>query len=644
MLSRRTAAALLLALSLAGSAFAQAPGPAKGPFTSAGTLPGVRLSLFRSDLSPVTSITGLADSRLFLTLRDGRILILPSGGGTPLAQPFLDLRGQINANDEGGLLSLAFHPRYADNGFFFIFYTNRSGDAVVARYKVSAADPNRADPASARTLLSVSQPFANHNGGQVRFGPDGYLYVAFGDGGLAFDPNCAAQKPDNLLGKMLRLDVDQNVSAPPYYGIPAGNPFRGPGDPPDEVWSLGFRNPWRFSFDRETGDLWIGDVGQNHREEVDFQPAASRGGENYGWKVMEGTLCSTSTACPATTPACDSTAFTAPVLEYDHDPLCAVTSGVVYRGSRLPQLKGAYVFGDFCTGTVWAAFREGTGLKVQTLADRAPQLTYIGEDAAGEIYFAALNGRLYIPTSGTLGGPVDTVGLFDPSASLFQLKAANTEAAAARAVRFGPRRSAWIPLAGDWNGDGRSTPGFYDPAAAVFRFKNSLAGGASDIILTVNAPSANARPVVGDWDGDGKDTVGLYDGTTATFHLKNTLAGPGFDATVQLGTPGQGRVPVAGDWNGDGTDSVGLYDPGTSQFLLLGLVAGGPSTVPFGPTGRNALPVTGDWDGDGKDGLGLYDPASALFRLKQSPTSGAPDLQFRFGTRNSGWKPVAGVW
>ncbi len=647
---RRTVLAFLLFLSAgAPAAFSQPPGPSKGPFTPAGTLQGVRLTLLAEGLSPVTSVavTG-ADSRLFLTLRDGRIVIL--NGSTARKPPFLDLSGQINLNDEGGLLSLAFHPRYAETGFFFIFYTDKNGDSVVARYKVLASDSNRADPASARILLKVHQPFRSHNGGQVKFGPDGYLYTAFGDGGSAFDPNCAAQKPDNLLGKMVRIDVDQNVSTPPYYGIPATNPFRGPGNPPDEVWANGFRNPFRFSFDRETGDLWIGDVGQNHIEEVDFQPASSHGGENYGWKVMEGTLCSTSDACPASTPVCGSTAYTAPVLEFEHGLGCSVTGGVVYRGTRIPELRGAYVFGDFCSGTVWAAFREGTGFKIQTLADRAPQLAYIGEDASGEIYFATLAGRLFIPTRGTVAGPIDLVGLYDPSTSQFHLKNANTETAGESVFRFGPRpgRGPWIPLAGDWNGDGKSTTGFYDPATAVFRFRNTLGGGASDIILAVDAPSANVRPIAGDWDGDGKDTVGLYDVTASVFHLKNSLSGQGFDVTLPLGTPGQNQIPLAGNWGGD-KDWPGLYDPATSTFLLLGVVVGQPGasipvSVAFGPVGRNALPVTGDWNGDGKDGIGLYDPASAIFRLKNALTSGNPDLQFRTGPRNGGWKPIAGVW
>jgi len=654
MLSRsirpRAAALLLTSALLAAPGFAQAPAPSKGPFASAGTLPGVRLLTFQANLGPATSVVPpTSDFRTFLTLRDGRIVILDRYYNA-LPQPFLDLRGQINLKDEGGLLSMAFHPRYSENGFFFVFYTNLAGDSVVARYKVSATDPDRADPASARTLLTVSQPFASHNGGQVLFGPDGYLYTAFGDGGLAFDPNCAAQKPTNRLGKMLRIDVDQNVSTPPYYGIPASNPFRGPGAPLDEIWASGLRNPFRFSFDRETGDLWIGDVGQNHREEVDFQPAASRGGENYGWKLMEGSLCSTSDACPVATPVCGSTVYTAPALEYDHDPLCAVTGGLVYRGRRLPQLRGAYIFGDFCTGTIWAALPEGTGFKVYTLADRAPQLTAFGQDGGGEIYLTTLTGRLYTPVSGLVGAPVDTVGLYDPSASLFQLKTANTEAAPVRSVRFGPRRSTWVPLAGDWNGDGKSTPGFWDAATSTFRFKNSLQEGAADITLRVNAPSANVRPVAGDWNGDGKDTVGLFDATTGIFHFKNTLSGPGFDSTFAFPLEGPNRIAVAGDWEGDGTDFPALYDPATSRFLVLIANSGGsagliPVSVLLGSPGRNALPVVGDWDADGADGLGIYDPGSAVFRLKNSPLFGPDtDFLFRFGPRKNALKPIAGSW
>jgi glucose/arabinose dehydrogenase len=617
---------------------------AKGPFTASGAVPGVSLQEIAGNLAlgPVTAITNAGDGRLFLTMRNGLILIYENGG--VLSQPFLDVRGLTTTDGERGLLSTAFHPRYAENGFFFIDYTNNSGDSVVARYRASADDPNRADPASARTLLTVGQPFANHNGGQLQFGPDGYLYIGLGDGGSGFDPGCRAQRADTLLGKLLRLDVDQNAGAPPFYGIPADNPFRGPGDPPDEVWALGLRNPWRFSFDRSTGDLWIGDVGQNQREEIDFQPASAKGGENYGWKVMEGTLCSTADACPAGTPACDSSAFTPPVLEYAHNPHCAVTGGYVYRGG-IAQIRGAYVFGDLCSGVVWAAFRQGAGFTVRTVAGQAPQLTTFGEDAAGELYAATLGGKLFRFAGAAAGGTAETVGLFDPKASKFQLKTANSAAGKVIVVRFGPRRNPWIPLAGDWDGDGTTTVGFYDPANAIFRLKNSTPGGLSDVILKVDPPSAHVVPIAGDWDGDGRDTVGLYDETTGTFHLKNSLAGSGFDLTVGFGAAGAGLLPIAGDWDGNGVDRVGVFDPAQSVFTLKrSFAGGGPPDVQFQFGPRGSLPVAGDWNGDGRDGVGVYDPSSAVFRLKNGLAAGKPDFKLRFGPRHGGWKPLAGTW
>src|SRR5436305_3836746 len=294
---------------------------------------------------------------------------------------------------------------------------------------------------------------------------------------------------------MLRIDVDQNVATPPYYGIPASNPFRGAGDPPDEVWASGLRNPWRFSFDRQTGDLWIGDVGQDRREEIDFQPASSRGGENYGWKVMEGTLCNSNASCPASTPACDSAAFTPPVLEYGHGPECAVTGGYVYRRSGVSQLQGSYVFGDFCSGVIWAASRSGDGFTVRTVPGQVAQLTAFGEDQAGELYAANLDGPLFRFAGTASGNARQTVGLYDPQSSQFELKAANTASAGIRTVRFGPRRNGWIPLAGDWDGDGKTTYGLYDPKTSTFRLKSSSPGGGADVILTVDSPSRLALPI-----------------------------------------------------------------------------------------------------------------------------------------------------
>jgi glucose/arabinose dehydrogenase len=642
---RSSALALLLLISPLLPARAADPAPAQGPFTVAGTVQGVSLQQVASNLDSVTSITNAGDSRLFLTLRPGRIVVLENGGVKP--QPFLDIHGLTTNDGERGLLSVAFHPRYAQNGLFFIDYTNLQGNTVIARYQVSASDPGQADPASARILLTIAQPYSNHNGGQLQFGPDGDLYIGMGDGGSGYDPECRAQDPSMLLGKMLRIDVDQNVATPPYYGIPASNPFRGAGDPPGEVWASGLRNPWRFSFDRETGDLWIGDVGQDQHEEIDFQPASSRGGENYGWKIMEGTFCSSRIACPASTPPCGSSAYTLPVLEYSHQSRCSVIGGYVYRGNAVSQLRGDYVFGDLCSGEILAAARSGEGFTVRTVPGQIPQLTTFGEDHDGELYAASLTGQLYRFTGTAAGGGKETVGLFDPQGSLFELKNANSANAGVKVVRFGPRNRGWIPLAGDWDGNGKTTFGLYDPATATFRLKNSTPGGGSDVILQVDSPSSRALPLVGDWNGDGKDTVGLYDPATGTFYLKNSLSGPGFDIVFPLGPRNPNLIPLAGDWNGDGVDGVGVYDPVRSEFLLSNGLGGGIQPAlqfQFGPPGRGSLPVIGDWNGDGKDDVGVYDPASAVFRLRNSLSAGNPDAQFRFGPRRQGWKPIAGSW
>jgi glucose/arabinose dehydrogenase len=307
----------------------------------------------------------------------------------------------ISCCTERGLLSAAFHPQYATNGFFFVYYTNTAGNVTIARYAASSGSPNLANPASGVVLLTIPHPTnANHNGGQLQFGPDGFLYIGTGDGGSANDPPCNAQRDDVLLGKLLRIDVDQNVGSSPFYGIPPSNPFVGAGLPLDEIWAKGLRNPWRFSFDRMTGDLHIGDVGQDEREEIDFQPRASAGGENYGWKIMEGTRCGDggSSGCPAGVPACNSPVFKYPIFEYDHSTGdCSVTGGYVYRGSAFPDLAGVYFYGDYCTGKIW-----GSG---QLTTPRAAGLSSFGQDSSGELYLATTNG-LFARVLGS--GPIAT--------------------------------------------------------------------------------------------------------------------------------------------------------------------------------------------------------------------------------------------
>lgn len=356
-------------------------------------VPNIVLEPVMNGLAQPVAITHAGDSRLFITLQDGRIVIWD--GTRVLPEPFLDIRSRVQSGGERGLLSVAFHPRYNENGFFFVDYTDLNGDTVIARFHVSN-DPNRADVNSFRQLLHIDQPFANHNGGQLQFGPDGYLYIGMGDGGSGGDPGNRAQNLLELLGKLLRIDVDADP-----YAIPPSNPYAGQSSTRNEIWAYGLRNPWRFSFDRATGDLWIADVGQGNWEEIDFQPATSIGGENYGWRRMEGTHCFN----PSTN--CNDNSLVLPVIEYNHASGCSVTGGYVYRGGRSPRLHGQYVYGDLCSGTIWGSFRDSTNGTITTraLIDTNFSISTFGEDLNGEIYVADYNsGAIYrIVDSKTIG-------------------------------------------------------------------------------------------------------------------------------------------------------------------------------------------------------------------------------------------------
>lgn len=617
------------------------PAPATGPFPISGPLPGVALQPVATGLGPLTSITHAGDDRLFVTTKDGLVLVIEQGVKRP--EPFLDLRGQLALDDESGLLSLAFHPLYAENGLFFVAYNNLDGSVVLARYHVLAGEPEQADPASARILLTIPKTTRSHNGGQLHFGPDGDLYMSVGDNaGRENEILCAAQIGSLLLGKILRLDVDHGADAPPYYSIPADNPFRGSGTMRDEVWAFGFRNPWRFSFDRLTGDLWVGDVGQSRFEEVDVLPAGV-GGQNFGWKMMEGTACFRRGFCPAESPFCGSPLLTPPVLEYEHTaafPCFSVTGGYVYRGSRLPQVYGNYVFGDFCSGHLWDAAPQAAVLQVRQLSGAAPLITTFGEGPDGELYAGTISGTLYrlAPRN-----PIDTVGGYDPVDALFSFRNLHLAGAADRTLLFGP--AGLVPLAGDWNGDGRSTIGTWNPANGQLRLKNTLAPGPANVTFTL-AARRGAIPLAGDWDRNGRDSVGWYDPKTAKFELRNALSSGRSDVSFRYGPPNGNWLPITGDWDGDGRDTVGLYDPATATFHLKNRFQGSKDDIKFvfGPAGNTWLPIAGDWDGDGKDGVGLFDPETSTFRLKNVLKAGLPNHVFQLGPAEGGWLPVVGEW
>jgi glucose/arabinose dehydrogenase len=325
--------------------------------------------------------------RVFLVQQTGQIRVVKNGA--LLATPFLDLSGVTTANGEQGLLGLVFHPQFSTNRQFFVNYTRTSdGATVVARYTVPTAGSDTADPASAQVLLVIAQPYTNHNGGSVRFGPDGYLYVGMGDGGSANDPQGRAQDKTTLLGKILRIDVDHGSP----YAIPPGNPYaNGVGGLP-EIFAIGLRNPWRFSFDRNTGDFWIGDVGQDAVEEIDLLPAGTGAGANLGWRVMEGNQC-TGLSGPV---ACNDPSLTMPVITYTHSFGCSVTGGYLYRGAQVPSLAGKYVYGDFCSGVLWAASKVGSTWTPAQVGGTTFQITAFGEDEGGELYFTDYaNGDIY---------------------------------------------------------------------------------------------------------------------------------------------------------------------------------------------------------------------------------------------------------
>jgi glucose/arabinose dehydrogenase len=293
-----------------------------------------------------------------------------------LPTPFLDIQSEVGSRStEQGLLGLAFHPNYAKNGLFFVNYTDGNGNTVIAHFHVSSVDLDRADPASQVDILQVDQPYDNHNGGGLAFGPDGYLYIGLGDGGSEGDPLLIGQNLQTLLGKMLRIDVDHGS----LYAIPPDNPFAGGGGRP-EIWAYGLRNPWRFSFDRLTGDLYIADVGQDNWEEIDLVLSGTPGGMNFGWSYYEGMH-----PYKGQPPA--QASFTWPVTEYSHADGCAVTGGYVYRGQALPEWQGVYFYGDYCSGNIWGLIHiNGKTQPAKILFTTGAKITTFGVDEAGEIY------------------------------------------------------------------------------------------------------------------------------------------------------------------------------------------------------------------------------------------------------------------
>lgn len=384
----------------------------------------IEITSFATGLNTPVAITNAGDDRMFVVQQDGRIRIVRADGSLD-SGAFLDIASQVSEGSEQGLLGLAFHPDYDNNGYFYVYYTDLAGDSVISRFEVST-DPDVADQNSELEILTFDQPFGNHNGGTIAFGPEGYLYIASGDGGSGGDPGNRAQNTELLLGKLLRIDVD-NPSGGNNYGIPPDNPFAGNPPNAEEIWAYGLRNPWKFSFDAQTGDLWIGDVGQGLWEEIDYMASPDPGGQNYGWRCFEGNA-------PFDTDGCDPMeTMTFPIAVYSSGPTsqnCSITGGVVYRGSAYPAIDGYYFFADLCSQMI-GTVNNPSDPQYNEYGSFGGTWVAFGEDVNNELFIVDIAGTIYQVSGQAIAG-VDDVSVLDfdmsPNPATSRLQIGSSEA------------------------------------------------------------------------------------------------------------------------------------------------------------------------------------------------------------------------
>lgn len=632
----------------------------------------VRLHTMYTGLSRPVLIRGANDGtgRLFILQQGGVIRVVQPGSATP--SDFINLSSKItvpvSSSDERGLLGLAFHPQYATNGKFYVNYT-RVGDGatIVAEYRVSTGNPNQGDISSERVLFTIPQPFSNHNGGMLNFSPaDGYLYIGQGDGGSANDPGNRAQNRAQLLGKILRIDVNIPTGSTVPYLIPPTNPFTGAGtvrcdvgattngNTCQEIWATGMRNPWRWSFDRGgTNPLYAGDVGQNAVEEIDI----ITGGANYGWRVYEGTQCSNNDAQLCTTP----NSFTPPIVEYssaDASGRCSVTGGYVYRGTQGTLPQGTYVFGDYCSGEIWLNNLQSR------LIDTPRLIVSFGEDDNGEIYVCYSNGQIdklvRAKSSADFDGDLKTdVSVFRPSNSAWFIQHSSNGTVRTQVfgasgdipvpedydgdnitdiALFRPSTGTWfqfrssdstvafgsfgvngdIPAAGDYDGDTRADLTVFRPSSGVWYSLRSSNGTVGIVQFGVNGD----RPTPGDFDGDGKYDIAVWRPSDGVWYRLNSSSN-GF-AAMQFGVPTD--IPTPGDFDGDGRVDIAVFRPSSGVWYMLFSLSGGFQVAQWGFDGD--IPVTGDYDNDGREDRAVFRPSTGVWYINQSSTGGFQAAQF----------------
>jgi hypothetical protein len=559
----------------------------------------------------------------------------------------LNISGVVSSSgSERGLLGLAFHPQYRTNGRFFVYYTRQSDGAIeIAEYAVSSGNPNQANPTAVRTIITIPHPtFGNHNGGTILFGPDGFLYAGTGDGGSGHDPNNNAQNINSLLGKIIRIDINTPLGQVPPYNIPPTNPYAGATPGADEIYAIGMRNPYRFSFDRGgTRQLWVGDVGQDAIEEVD---TIALGG-NYGWRVYEGTQCTNND--PG---LCNPNNYLPPVFQYTSgggSPRCSVTGGYVYRGHQYAMTEGQYIFADYCTGEV-GIWNGASSSFILQIPNR--NISSYGEDEDGELYVVGLGGTvdriLGNKPSADFDGDFRTdIAVFRPSDNNWYIinsgggitvrnfgAAGDIPAAedfdADRKTDiavFRPSDGNWYyirssdntfnirnfgqngdkPVAGDYDADGKADFAVFRPATGEWFVQGSVGtftsfpwGVATDI------------PVPGDYDADGRHDLAVWRPSNATWYIVNS-AGNRFTA-VTWGAAGD--IPAQGDFDSDTKNDLTVFRPSTGQWFIRRTLDNGIQSATWGVNGD--IPVVGDYDADSKDDLAVFRPSTGTWYIINS--------------------------